>query len=123
LPVLEEEEEEGDGDGSGGGMEVWTKEGEGTDFGPFDDEETRAFYCAIPDLLTTIPLVLLGMTQDDVDRIQTENLVKYGAGSETALEEVDSTEELVASSEADFEAEEAAGHDDEEPKEGEEASE
>ena len=122
LPVLEEEEEEGEGGGTGGGLEVWTKEGDGTDFGPFDDEETRAFYCDIPDLLTTIPLVLLGMTQDDVDRIQAENLVKYGSGSETALEEIETTEELIAPSEADFEAEEAAGQD-EYPSEEEKAGE
>jgi len=110
LPVLEEEKDEGEGDGSGVGLELWTKEGEGTDFGPFDDEETRAFYCDIPDLLTTIPLVLLGMTQDNVDRLQAENLRKYGEESEAVIEEeADSSETLVATSEADFDAEEAAG--------------
>jgi regulator of nonsense transcripts 2 len=110
-PELKEEQEEGDGDGTGVGLELWTKEGEGGDFGPFDDEETRAFYCDIPDLLTTIPPVLLGMTQDDIDRIQTENLVKYGAGYESVLDEGNSSEEMVASSEADFEATEAEGED------------
>jgi regulator of nonsense transcripts 2 len=122
LPELEEEQEEGDGDGAGVGLELWTKEGEGEDFGPFDDEETRAFYCDIPDLLTTIPPVLLGMTQDDIDRIQAENLVKYGAGYESVLEEGDSSEEMVASSEADFEASEAEGQN-EQPKEGVETGE
>ena len=110
LPVLEEEKDEGEGNGSGVGLELWTKEGEGTDFGPFDDEETRAFYCDIPDLLTTIPLALLGMTQEDVDRLQAENLRKYGEESEAVIEEEgDAGEALVASSEADFEADEAAG--------------
>ena len=34
----------------GTGVEVWTKEAGGRleDLGPFDDEETRAFYCDIP---------------------------------------------------------------------------
>lgn len=122
LPELEEEQADGDGDETGVGLELWTKEGEGGDFGPFDDEETRAFYCDIPDLLTTIPPVLLGLTQGDVDRIQAENLVKYGAGYESILDEGDSSEEIVASSEADFEATEAGG-DDGQRKEGEDTGE
>ena len=122
LPELEEKQEEGDGDGTGIGLELWTKEGEGEDFGPFDDEETRAFYCDIPDLLTTIPPVLIGMTQDDIDRIQAENLIKYGSGYESVLEEGDSSEEMLASSEADFEATEAEGQN-EHAKEGEETGE
>ena len=121
LPVLEEENDEGEGE-SGPGLELWTKEGDGTDFGPFDDEETRAFYCDIPDLLTTVPLVLLGMTQDDVDRIQVQNLAKYGEGSETIVDEADSSDTLVASSEADFDAEEAAGNEEEATEEGEEVA-
>ena len=61
LPELEEEQDEGGGDGTGVGLELWTKDGGDGDFGPFDDEETRSFYCDIPDLLTTIPPALLGM--------------------------------------------------------------
>lgn len=119
LPVLEEEKDEGEGE-SGPGLELWTKEGDGTDFGPFDDEETRAFYCDIPDLLTTVPLVLLGMTQDDVDRIQAQNLAKYGECSETVVDDADASDTFVASSEADFDAEEAAGNEEQTTEEGEE---
>jgi hypothetical protein len=47
--------------------------------GPFDDEEARSFYCDLPDLLTTIPPALLGLTQEDVLRIQAENQIRYGS--------------------------------------------
>lgn len=117
MPELEEEEEDG-GHEEGLGVEVWTKDGD-EDFGPFDDAETRDFYCDIPDLLTTIPPVLLGMTQDDIDRIQAENRIKYGPGSEAVMEEGDASVDVVVSSQADFEATEEAGES-KQPKEGEE---
>ena len=84
-PELEEEQEEAQGEGSGVGVELWTKEGddsEGNDFGPFDDEETRSFYCDIPDLLTTIPPALLGMSEEQIGRLQAANRQKYGADVE-----------------------------------------
>jgi regulator of nonsense transcripts 2 len=82
MPILETEEEEERHKG-GPGLELWTKaEGEdSSDFGPFDDEETRSFYCDIPDLLTLIPPALLGMTADDVAKLQVENLRKHGPES------------------------------------------
>ena len=73
--------------GSANGLEVYKKGEDGHDpiLGPFDDEETRAFYCDIPDLLSTIPAALLGFTSEDVDRIKAANLVKYGSGFDGAL--------------------------------------
>lgn len=72
----------------GVGLELWTKENEDGDdnLGPFDDEETRSFYCDITDLLTTIPPALLGYTQADVDRIQADNIQKYGAQGQVSMD-------------------------------------
>ena len=107
MPHLKEEENE-EADGGGTGVELWTKAGgdeEGANFGPFDDEETRAFYCDIPDLLTTVPPALLGMSQDEIDKRKADNLVKYGSGFDNVAEEGDSEEaEVAASSEAQLEA-------------------
>ena len=82
VPTLvKENEEEFD---VGQGIALWTK-GDGgedgggdNDFGSFDDEETRSFYCDISDLLATIPPALLGMTSEEIERIKAANLIKYG---------------------------------------------
>ena len=83
LPHLEEEDND-DEDAGGGGLELWTKGGgdgeNGDDFGPFDDEETRAFYCDIPDLLTTVPPGLLGISMEEIERRKADNAQKYGSG-------------------------------------------
>jgi hypothetical protein len=60
------------------------------------------------------------MTQDDVDRIQAQNLAKYGECSETVVDDADASDTFVASSEADFDAEEAAGNEEQTTEEGEE---
>ena len=75
--LVRENEEEND---VGQGIALWTKgDGGGDyDFGSFDDEETRSFYCDILDLLATIPPALLGMTHEEIDRIKAANLIKYG---------------------------------------------
>ena len=90
MPQLKEEEAE-ETDGGGTGVELWTKGGDedGNDFGPFDDEETRAFYCDIPDLLTTVPPALLSMSQDEIDKRKAENLAKYGSGFDGLADEGD----------------------------------
>ena len=82
----------------------------GASFGPFDDEETRAFYCEIPDLLTTVPPALLGISQDEIDKRKAENLAKYGSGFDSVTDEADSEEgEVAPSSEAQLEAAEQEG--------------
>mmetsp|Transcript_4069 Transcript_4069/g.11665 ORF Transcript_4069/g.11665 Transcript_4069/m.11665 type:complete len:1521 (-) Transcript_4069:397-4959(-) len=125
LPQLEKEaEEETEG---GTGVEVWTKDGsdeDGTDFGPFDDEETRAFYCDVPDFLTTVPPALLGLTQEDIDKRKALNEVKFGAGfgPDNDSEGDAATDVVAPSSEAELEAVENGediepGDDNEETKE------
>lgn len=88
----------------GRGVEVWTKSGGEADFGPFDDEETRAFYCDIPDLLTTVPPVLLGLTPDQIERRKDENKRKYGADADEEGDVGDDTAEVVVATEAELEA-------------------
>jgi regulator of nonsense transcripts 2 len=80
VPVLEEEDEEIEDSNEGTGLELYKEEERDANLGPFDDEETRAFYCDIPDLLTTIPPALLGYSLEDVERIQAANIEKYGSG-------------------------------------------
>jgi regulator of nonsense transcripts 2 len=110
VPELTDEKGEDEHE-KGVGLELWTKEGqdgEGADFGPFDDEETRAFYCDIPDLLSTIPPALLNMSTEEIELKRSENAKKYGDGSEGASEMAESdSSEIVPSSEADLEADEA----------------
>ncbi|KAL3922487.1 MAG: hypothetical protein SGILL_002183 [Bacillariaceae sp.] len=105
LPMPQLEEEEDDEQQGGSGVEVWTKTGtedEDANFGPFDDEETRAFYCDVPDYLTTIPPALLGLSEDQIEQRKAENLAKYGAGLEVDAPEAD--EEVSPSTEAELEA-------------------
>lgn len=83
LPAEEETEEQ-----HGPGVEIWTKNDESENFGPFDDEETRAFYCDIPDMLATVPPALLGLSAEEVEAKKQENLKKYGNLDEGNVEEV-----------------------------------
>ena len=109
LPKLEKEaEEEIEG---GTGVEVWTKDGgdeEGTNFGPFDDEETRAFYCDVPDFLTTVPPALIGLNAEEIEKRKTINQVKFGSpfgDDNDADADADAMNaEVAASSEAELEA-------------------
>jgi regulator of nonsense transcripts 2 len=116
VPVLEEDQD--DAEEGGAGIEVWTKTGgdDENDFGPYDDEETRAFYCDIPDLLATTPAGLLGMTPVAIETQKAANLKKYGAEAEPEMEEGD-TVEMAPASEEELEAKEqemdADGEDDE----------
>lgn len=110
LPVVEDEDDENNSQ-SGRGVEVWTKSGEGEgvndDFGPFDDEESRAFYCDIPDLLTMFPPALLGLSPGDIEKQKITNSNKYGAdmlnaaGDEERMDEIapTSAEQLDAAEE------------------------
>lgn len=106
MPKLKQEESEED-EGGGVGVELWTKGGgeDSENFGPFDDEETRAFYCDIQDFLTTVPPALLGLSQDEIDKRKAENLVKFGSGFEQEDEDVDMDgAEVTGSSEEQLEA-------------------
>jgi len=108
LPTLQENEDDEDAGEGGPGLELWTKgEDEANDFGPFDDEETKSFYCDIPDLLTTIPPALLGMNDSEIQRLQEENLRKYGAESEIMVDDGSAAEvDPIAESELEEELEE-----------------
>jgi regulator of nonsense transcripts 2 len=71
---------------TGSGIEVWTKDSNDANkdnFGPFDDEEMRSFYCDIPDLLATIPPALLGLSEEQVEKQKILNLRKYSVGATT----------------------------------------
>ena len=125
FPKLEKEaEEETEG---GTGVEVWTKDGGdemGTDYGPFDDEETRAFYCDVPDFLTTVPPALIGLSPEEIEKRKAVNQVKFGSafGDDNDTDGDVMTDEVAASSEAELEAAEQeedkeSGDDNEESKE------
>lgn len=106
MPKLQQEENE-EAETGGVGLELWTKGGgeDGADYGPFDDEETRIFYCDIPDFLTTVPPALLGLSQDEIEKRKGENLVKFGSGFDTVPEEAESENaDVAASSEEQLEA-------------------
>ncbi len=106
MPKLKEEESE-ETESGGVGLELWTKGGgeDGADCGPFDDEETRIFYCDITDFLTTVPPALLGLTQDEIEKRKGENMVKFGSGFESVPDEVESdSADVAASSEEQLEA-------------------
>ena len=82
-PVLQssDDDEEGNAEsGDGKGISLWTKNENDTDenLGPFDDEETRAFYCDVPDLLSTKPAALLGLSPADLEKQKERNERQYG---------------------------------------------
>eukprot|EP00804_Cyclotella_cryptica_P010576 CCRYP_021015-RD/>CCRYP_021015-RD protein AED:0.06 eAED:0.06 QI:166/1/1/1/0.87/0.88/9/1431/1142 len=88
-PVLPSSEEDGDdnaGATDGRGIKLWTKnendpseEERDARLGPFDDEETRSFYCDVPDLLATKPPALLGVNLVDLEKQKERNARQYGA--------------------------------------------
>jgi regulator of nonsense transcripts 2 len=93
MPVLQEEEVEQDVNTGGPGVELWTKgeDDANNDFGPFDDEETKNFYFDLPDLLTTVPPALSGISPEEIEKLKAENARKYGDGSEASVAEDDLT--------------------------------
>jgi len=79
IPVLEEEKDEELIEETVG-VEIYKNQDEkDSNLGPFDDEETKAFYCDIPDFLTTIPPALLGYSTHEIERKQESNIQKYGS--------------------------------------------
>lgn len=98
LPQLQEEYDEEDAKG-GIGVEVIAK-GTGDnekDNGPFDDEETRIFYCDIPDFLATIPPGLLGLTPEAIEARKAANAKKYAFESSGELDGNDGQEDPLSS--------------------------
>lgn len=90
MPSLVTEKNDDDEAGQGPGIEVLTKgDGEEADTGPFDDEETRTFYCDVPDFISTMPSALLSLSPEAVKAKQEENARKYGdlSGEVTTTEE------------------------------------
>jgi hypothetical protein len=71
---------------------VWTKWQDGEapddDFGPFDDEEIRSFYCNIADFVTMYPPALLGLQPEEMERKKIENARKFGNDSGQDASEV-----------------------------------
>ena len=82
APILKDEEKEME-TSDGKGIELWNRgsaNGE-ENLGPFDDEETRSFYCTVPDLLSTKPPGLLGINLNEVEKLKERNLRVYGGNS------------------------------------------
>ena len=81
VPILETEDASNADTADGKGIELWS--GNETDagnenLGPFDDEETRRFYCNLPDLLSTNPPALLGISANEFEKMKERNLRVYG---------------------------------------------
>jgi hypothetical protein len=86
APVLDEEETSNVESTDGKGIELWSRDDAGDEnLGPFDDEETRSFYCIVPDLLSTKPPALLGINANDLEKLKERNSRVYGGNS---IEEV-----------------------------------
>jgi len=84
VPVLAADDDEVTKD-EGAGIELYKSQDDRiSDLGPFDDEETKEFYCDIPDLLSTIPPTLLGYTPEEIEKKQEVNRQKYGSGFDEA---------------------------------------
>ena len=68
---------------------MWTKGDSGSErLGPFDDEETRSFYCDVPDFLSTKPHALLGISEADVEKQREKNKRQYGEDEEAEIVEM-----------------------------------
>ncbi len=86
-PLVEEEVVEEETDGKG--IQLWTKGDSGSErLGPFDDEETRSFYCDVPDFLSTKPHALLGISEADVEKQREKNKRQYGEDEEAEIVEM-----------------------------------
>jgi len=80
VPTLVVEVDESDtmNQNESSGVELYKREGDrDINLGPFDDEETRVFYCDIPDFLSVIPPALLGYTADEVEKLRAANTLRF----------------------------------------------
>jgi len=88
APVLDEEQASNVESSDGKGIELWSRNNAGDEnLGPFDDEETRSFYCNVPDLLSTKPPALLGINANDLEKLKERNSRVYGGNSGEEVEE------------------------------------
>jgi regulator of nonsense transcripts 2 len=96
LPSSDEDEDANAESGDGKGISLWTNENDTDEnLGPFDDEETRAFYCDVPDLLATKPAALLGLNPVDLEKQRERNNRQYsglGGGDEVVAMDVEDVE-------------------------------
>jgi regulator of nonsense transcripts 2 len=96
LPSSDEDEDANAESGDGKGISLWTNENDTDEnLGPFDDEETRAFYCDVPDLLATKPAALLGLNPVDFEKQRERNNRQYsglGGGDEVVAMDVEDVE-------------------------------
>lgn len=80
IPELIVEVEDSDtmNPNEGSGIELYKREGDrDVNLGPFDDEETRLFYCDIPDFLCLIPPALLGYGVDEAEKLRASNALRF----------------------------------------------
>eukprot|EP00752_Nemacystus_decipiens_P014194 g12623.t1 len=90
MPQLPEHEEEEEGPG---GISLWEGGvgGDGTGYtGPFEEAE-RSFYEDLPDLLSTVPPNLLGLTEEQAEQLRDEERRKQKE-ERSAIEDVDGGE-------------------------------
>lgn len=117
LPSSDEEEDNAQA-ADGKGISLWTKNENDNDenLGPFDDEETRAFYCDVPDFLETKPAALLGLNPADLEKQKERNSRQYsglegGDESEDVAMEVEDVETADTVEEANDDVEDATMED------------
>jgi regulator of nonsense transcripts 2 len=115
LPKSDEDEENAEA-ADGKGISLWTKNDTDENLGPFDDEETRAFYCDVPDFLETKPAALLGLNPADLEKQKERNLRQYGGlgeseESEDVVMEVGDVETTNDLEENEIQAEDATVND------------
>jgi len=61
------------GTSSGGGLSVFSGGATGpSNYGPHDSMESKSFYEDLPDLLAMVPLVALGLTQEQANKLREE---------------------------------------------------
>lgn len=95
LPLLRDE------DGMNGSLLLWESDGSSRAMradSPFDDEDTRAFYEDLPDLLELVPAVVLGLTEADVAELKKK---KEAAVPNAAEEEAEAENEADGDGDAD----------------------
>lgn len=95
LPLLR------DDDGLNGSLLLWEADGSSRAMradSPFDDEDTRAFYEDLPDLLELVPAVVLGLTEADLAELKKK---KESATPNAAEEEAENENEADGDGDAD----------------------
>lgn len=99
LPSLPESDKDEEGNAAAKGISLWTKNDTDENLGPFDDEETRAFYCDVPDFLETKPAALLGLSPSDLEKQKEINQRQYGGmggsdeSEDVAIEDIETIDD------------------------------